>query len=115
MARTDTPVTVAPGAYTSAGTLIVETAANTVDGNSFTLTGKEILKARNSGVTSRTVTVDSVPDRRAGREEDISEALAAGAERIYGPFALDGWQQSDRKLYFGANHIEVLFSVIRLP
>lgn len=112
MART----TIAPvQADTDGGVVLTETAADIVNQNQAVHTGREVIIARNSGVTGRTVTITSAPDA-LGRLGNISaDALAASASKAYGPFPTHGWRQVDGFLYFEANNAEVLFTVIRLP
>lgn len=96
------------------GVTATVTAADITDKNQFRLTGKEILIARNSGASARTVTITSVAVN--GRTGDITaDSIAPGATHVYGPFDLNGWQQTDGYLYFEANNAEVLFTVIELP
>lgn len=90
------------------------TAANVTDKEEFALTGKEIVIARNSGASARTVTIESVAVN--GREGDITaDSIAAGATHVYGPFEIQGWRQADGNLYLEANNAEVLFAVLVLP
>lgn len=95
--------------------MLTALAADTTNKQQTTLTGNEIIIARNSGATSHTVTITSTPDRSSGRSGDITgDSLAAGVTKMYGPFPLDGWRQTNGKIYFEANHVEILFSVIEL-
>jgi hypothetical protein len=115
MPRTTVPVDVAPGGYAGAGVLCTQTAADPTNLNRCVHTGRELILARNTGATARTVTITSVDDPY-GRQEHISaESIAAGALRMYGPFPVAGWRQTDGYLYFEASHAEVVFTVIRLP
>lgn len=116
MPRTALTVTQIPSPYAGAGVAATETAADTTNQNSFPLTGREIVIARNAGASTRTVTITSVDDR-FGRQENIAaENIAAGELRVYGVgLALEGWQQTDGSLYIEANHADVKFTVLRLP
>ena len=115
MARTVLVKTTAPGGYAAAGVAVTMAAADVGNGNRFVATGKELLVARNSGAVDRTVTIDSAPDPY-GREGDISaETIAAGAIRVWGPFPLTGWRQSDGYVYVDGSNAEVLFGVIVVP
>lgn len=117
MARTDlTPVTVKTGKDAYTATTVTMTAADTTNQNAVALTGKEVLIARNSGGSAYTVTITSVADPVHGRTGDISAvSIPAGESRMWGPFPLEGWRQSDNKLYFQASNAAVLFTVLRLP
>ncbi|MCL5995494.1 MAG: hypothetical protein M1546_05485 [Chloroflexi bacterium] len=69
----------------------------------------------NTGATSHTWTLSSTADR-FGRTKDISaETIAAGAIRIFGPLELEGWVQTDGRVYVSANSTEVEFGVTTLP
>lgn len=115
MARADATVTTAPGAYAGSSTAVTMNAGDTGDGNQFSLTGRELVIIQNTDASSQTWTATSVDDRY-GRSEDITtEAIAADAIRVFGPVALEGWQQTDGKFYFSASSTNVKFGVIRLP
>lgn len=89
-------------------------AADTVNDNYFVHTGKEIVVARNSGASPRTVTINSVAVN--GRTGDITaDSIAAGATHVYGPFDITGFRQTDGNINLEADHAEVLFAVFVLP
>lgn len=115
MARqTLTKTTLHRNGWPTAGVPVTFTAANPTDKEQFPLTGKEIVIARNSGASSRTITITSVAYN--GRVGDITtESIAAGAVRVFGPFNINGWKQTDGNLYLEANNAEVLFAVLTLP
>lgn len=116
MARTTIAAVETGGGYNYDGVACAGTAADTVNQNQTTLTGREIIIARNSGATGRTVTITGSATKGTLRTSHITaDALAAGVQVVYGPFPLDGWLQADGMLYFEANHAEVLFTVLRLP
>jgi hypothetical protein len=109
-----TPVA-APGTQNYTGAALTQLAADTVNKEEVVITGKELVLAQNSDVGAHTVTITSVADN-LGRTKDIAAvSLAAGELRIFGPFGLEGWRQSDGFLYFEANHATIKFSVLRLP
>ena len=117
MARqTITPI-VAPGRYPSDGVEGTPTAAITADKEQFALTGKEILIAFNEHATdAATVTVTSVADPKTGRLGHITaDSIPAGKFHVYGPFAQEGWMQSDGMLYFEASATSILYFVVRIP
>jgi hypothetical protein len=90
------------------------TAADASNLNQCAHTGKEVIYARNSGAGARTVTITSVS--YLGRTGHITaESIAAGATKVFGPFSIEGWKQTDGYLYFQAEHAEVLFTVLTLP
>lgn len=115
MARVLLTPTVAPGQYPLAGVAVTETAADTTNFDMFVSTGKELLVAHNTDASSHTVTINSVADDK-GRTGDITaESIAAGAIRIYGPFAKSYWAQSNGNINCQSNSALVFFSVIQLP
>ena len=115
MAKVTLTKTVAPGGYASAGVAVTMAAGDSVDGAEFVAQGNDLVIARNTGASPRTVTISSTADPY-GRTKDITtESIAAGAIRVYGPFPQTGWVQSDGKIYLAASSTEVVFGVIRLP
>lgn len=108
----------APGSLAAtieAGLALTRTAADASNLQKTLLTGKEMIIAKNTGVTSRTVTVSSVACVHARTGDVAAQVILGGVTRMFGPFPQDGWMQSDGYLYFQASHAEVVFSVIRLP
>ena len=90
------------------------TAANASDKQQVAHSGKVLVIAHNTGGSGHTVTVTSTTDSH-GRTGDIAAyALGAGEYAAFGPFDLDGWAQTDWKLYFEADNAEVKFGVVDL-
>lgn len=109
-----TKTTCTTNGWPTAGVTATVTAADASNLNQCTFTGKEVIIARNSGAGARTVTITSVT--YLGRTGHITaESIAAGATKVFGPFAIDGWKQTDGYLYFQGEHAEVLFTVLVLP
>jgi hypothetical protein len=77
-------------------------------------TGRQVIIYRNSGATPRIVTVSSTADPQ-GRTGDFSDSVPAGEMHVSPMFPVDGWRQTNGKLYFSGAHAEVLFSVITIP
>jgi len=114
MPRTTIAAVAVSGGYPSAGVAAAATAADASNLNQTPHTGKNfIIHARNSGSTTRAIVITSVADGQQNRTGDLSDTLTNGQTKVYGPFAIDGWRQSDGNLYFQAAHAEVLFTVIR--
>lgn len=93
------------------------TAADTVNKERVAHTGKEVILARNSGASARTVTVDGVV--LLGRTGSITAySIDAGETVVVGPLPTDGWRQTSGLdagyLTFEASNAEVLFSVLKL-
>lgn len=100
-------------ASNNGGVALVETAANATDKEQMKLTGRELLIARNAGATPRVVTITSVPDPETGRSGDITESVPAGEMYVLGPFAVQGFKQTDGNIYFEAAHSDIKWSAIR--
>ncbi len=114
-ARTNLTKTNAPGAYATAGVAVTMTGADTTNQNAFVMNGNELVIAHNTGASPHTITITSAPDEKNRLGTISAESIAAGAIRIFGPFELAGWIQTDGALYLEANHVEVEFGVIKLP
>lgn len=119
MARqTHTPkqLIVPKGSYAADSLDTAPLAADATNKEQVRLTGKEVILARNSGATPRTVSVSSVPLFGNGRTGDLTTySIGAGETAVLPVFPLEGWLQADGNLYFEASHAEVLFTVLRLP
>jgi hypothetical protein len=114
MPRTALTKTTAPGGYAAAGVAVTMTAADNANQNLFTAEGNDLVIAHNTGVSTRTVTITSTVDP-FGRLGTISaENILAGAIRVFGPFPLPGWVQTDGKVYLESNNAEVKFGIIKL-
>lgn len=93
----------------------VYTAADAVNGNSFVSTGRELVLVNNSGGSAYTVTFSSVADS-VNRTGDIATySVGAGLFSVFGPFAQNGWKQSDGTVLVTASNAAIKFAVIRLP
>ena len=120
MARdTFTPV-VAGGPYptlqpTAASLDFALVAINATNKCQVALTGKELLLVQNTGAGARTFTVSSVADALKRSGDITAYSLGAGKFMVLGPFAIEGWRQSDGNLYFEGEHAEIKVTVIRLP
>jgi len=90
-------------------------AADTVNNEQTTLTGREIVIVRNTTGGALTCTFTSVKSG-LGRTGDIA-AYSVGANEfaMFGPFELTGWIQTDGNLYFSGSAVGLEFAVIRLP
>lgn len=96
-----------------AGLVVTWQNANTVDGDAFRVTGRELLLVRNNGATTANLIIDSVPDPYR-RERDINENIQSGETRLYGPFSLEAWRQNDGMVYINANSTDIQYVLISL-
>jgi hypothetical protein len=101
--------------YTAGAADISMTAATPADDEEVVHNGEILLIAHNTDVGAQTVTVSSVADD-LGRTGDITTySLAADDYAVFGPFKVEGWRQTNGKLYFEATDAGVLFAVVKLP
>lgn len=117
--RESIEVTTAPGQYPTDGTAVTWTTGTNIplNGLSVTMTGvgKEFIVIHNWSGGSANVSISSVADKY-GRTGDIAnDAIADETAHVYGPFGLDGWKQTDGKLYIGCDSNSVSVTCIRLP
>ena len=91
-------------------------AADATNKEQFVSSGKDLVLAYNSGVSTRTVTFTSVAHPKTGRTGDITTySMQAGEYAVFGPFEREGWQQADGNIYMEASHADVKWIVIALP
>lgn len=115
MPRTLLPKTTLAGSYPGGSVTPTFTAADVDNGNQFIATGKELLLVRNVGATTRSITLNSASDNY-GREADITETVAAGAYKLFGPFQLNGWAQPSTYAFeLNATHVDVQIAVLVIP
>lgn len=90
------------------------TASDNVNGNSFPITGNEILLIQNSDAAgAHTFTVTSVPDAQ-GRSGDIaSYSLPLSTFAVIQMSLVTGWRQADGNVYLASNSNLIKFAVLR--
>jgi hypothetical protein len=114
MPRTILSPTTVPGPFSALGALLALTTCDTVNGNRFLSTGREVLLAYNPASSpSAVVTVTS----RAlnGRTGSAVATIAAGAYAIFQMFPTDGWMQADGYVYVDSSDAAVKLAVVKLP
>lgn len=105
----DITATIPTGTTASDGAVATMTAATTSDQEAAFEEGMYLI-ARNSGASSRLVTVYTAPAPDSGRTAHIAANILAGAIKVYGPFTARRWRQANGKLKFKAAHADVLFT-----
>lgn len=101
------------GPYPKTLTTLTFTAADNTNGNSFRMSGSDLLLI-NGGAAGGTYTVQGPENARQRTGNITTNAIAASAIEVLGPFKkLDGWQQSDG-LRVTASASTILLAVIRL-
>jgi hypothetical protein len=89
-------------------------AADNVNGNSFALTGREILLISNPDVSAHTVTISSAPDA-LGRTGDItSYNIPVGEIHAIACSTVAGWQASGGVLIVTANSALVKLGILKV-
>lgn len=73
-------------------------AAASATGDDFVNDGRTFLHVKNGGTVSIDVTVDSVVPCNQGFNHDVIVSIAAGAEKMVGPFDVERFNDSDRKV-----------------
>jgi len=103
------------GVYTGNTADLTFLAADTVNNEETSLTGREIVLGRNTTGGALTATFTSVNDT-FGRTGNIAAySVDANGFAMFGPFELTGWIQTDGNLYFSGSAVGLTFAVIRLP
>ncbi len=120
MPRITHAVQVPLGAYGDYGSVnvadYVYLAADTVNKEEVVLTGKELLLVRNAdGAGAHPITITSVNDEFGRTGNVASYSIGISEFAMFGPFKQPGWRQTDGKLYFEADNVNIEFAVIRLP
>lgn len=111
MARTALPITEIPGFAAVESVDLVWTRATAPDGNSYVLTGREIVLVRNlSDDTGSFVTVVA-----AGQGRDYSESIQPGMHRILPLLTPSRYGQADHTVYIDSETDDLEFVVLRLP
>ena len=90
-------------------------AADVANMEQVVLTGKEIIIARNVDASPHTITITSVNDPFGRAENIASYSLGANEFAVFGNFQLTGWIQTDGKLYFQADNVNIEFAVLKIP
>lgn len=101
------------GPYPTAFQALTKTAADNTNGNSFKMSGNDLLLVH-GGSAGGTYTVQGPASARGRTGTITTNAIAAGAIEVLGPFKKqDGWLNSDGIRVSGSANT-ILFSVIRL-
>ncbi len=102
------PASVGAGSLTAAFV-----ACDASNGNSFPLTGHEILELRNTDTASHNVTINSVADSRNRPDDITAYAIAAGVDVAFSFLSgIEGWQQTDGTVHFTAASALIFARVI---
>ena len=92
-------------------------ASDVVNGNSYAVTGKELLIVHNDGTAAYTVTIDSVADEKNRTGDITSYSMAAGDRAAFtvGMTNDKGWKQTGGVIHVDASNVGIKLAVLRLP
>lgn len=83
------------GPYPTALSTLTLTAADNTNGNSFKMSGNDLLIV-DGGSAGGTVTIQGPANKRNRTGTITTESVGTNALKVFGPFRnLDGWQNSD--------------------
>lgn len=90
------------------------TACDSTNGNSFAVTGQEILLVQNSGASAYTFTLQSVADPFGRTDSSLTNySVAASAITAVELKYLIGWQQTGGVMYTTCSNNALKFAVVR--
>jgi len=91
-------------------------ACDASNGNSFPISGREILIVQNSGMSAYTFTISSVADA-LGRTNDVTTYSLASSDFAAFSFrgGVTGWKQSDGTVHLACSNAAILFAVLTTP
>lgn len=124
--RESVPTTNAPGLYPTDGVSITTENADVSNFNQIPISGSgKVLVIASyhpdpatdyaTSAPSAVITITSRADPITGRSGNISDTILAWESHVYGPFAIEGWRQTDGYLYCAGDTARVSFSAIVLP
>jgi len=118
--RTDITVQETLGRYPAlplvAGSAELEfEAGDAANGNAFTMTGREIVIARNDDELAQTITVASVVDKFNRTGDITAYSIPAGEYAILGPIPMVGFVQTTGKCHINVSDAGVFLAVVRIP
>ena len=93
------------------------TASDNVNGNSYVVTGREILICRNDNAGAQTITINGVPDEKNRSGPVTAYSMGIGFYSIFtqGLTNSKGFKQSDGTITFLTASADILVAVLRLP
>jgi len=102
-----------PGAYSTTGLVVTETAADAANANDVVGADSMFLLVRNAGASGRAFTITSVADPITGRLGNASVTIAAGELRVF-RLQKAGWANtSTGKIDFSGAHADLKFSLLK--
>ena len=114
MARTVLTVLEVPRTHPGGEVAYTFVAHDTVNENEFVLTGREILLIQSTDAGVQDVVISSTPDS-FGRTQDLTVAVAAGADVALAFLTREGWMQPEGTLHLDCTVATIAYAVLRLP
>lgn len=91
-------------------------AGDVANGNDFVTTGREIVLVWNTSAdTAYDFTVTPAADRFGRVGTSIVHEVDFAAVSMFGPFPLEGWRQTDGKIWLAVENAALTIAVVRLP
>lgn len=90
-------------------------AGDNANGNSFPVTGKEVILVQNSDSVAQTVTLSSVADALNRTGDITAYSIPAGAFAAFTPSQITGWKQTDGTMHLACSAATIKFAILRLP
>ena len=114
MARTPLTVVDLDRTHPGGSKAITYVAADIVDQNEFTITGREVLLMISTDAGSQDVVIASTPDS-FGRTGDLTITIEAAAEHAIAFMDRTGWMQSGGVVHLDCTVATIAYAVVRLP
>jgi hypothetical protein len=86
--------------------------ANFADGFSFEATGDDLLLVKNGNAAPQTITLQSVNDAQNRKGDITAYSIGAGEEAVFDFTQINGWKQTDGKIYGSVTAADVSLAVI---
>jgi hypothetical protein len=92
------------------------TASDTVNGNAFQSTGREMLIVQNTDTVAHTFGITSIADQLGRVDTSLSAYSVAGSGiAVIHLDTLSGWRQSNGQIFLTSTSALLKFGVVRLP
>ena len=102
-----------PATPLGAGDAAITFQAMELAGDTFSNTGKEIILVRNDDAGAVTLTITGVVDEKNRTGDIDAYSIPAGEYAAFGPFPIQGWNDSNGKLNLTASDVDLKVAVLR--
>jgi hypothetical protein len=108
-----TPLGPYPAAVVAGALAALFVACDASNGNSFPVSGHEILELRNTDSAAHTVTISSIADSRNRTDDITAYSIPATSDILFSFLAgQEGWEQTDGTVHFTASSALVFARVV---